>query len=188
MTSRPRHAQSGGITILVVLSLLVLMTTMAIGMSRNSLREIFIVGSSRQAAVVRHTADTGLEYTLLWMKQDRAASGAGAVALQGVRDKLVQDPALVGTPTAVSLSGASDVSLPAPSGQSRSFKLSIMRMGKVEPANSSPTVASDVSDTRLWDDLWVVQASGLSVVGSSTFQHDKEAWIKTAPQTTSGSN
>jgi hypothetical protein len=37
---RPRCSQSGGITILVALMLLVFLTIVAVGMSRNSFREV----------------------------------------------------------------------------------------------------------------------------------------------------
>lgn len=170
-----RATQSGGITILVVLSMLVLMTVIAVGMSRNSLREVFIVGSSQQAAVVRQTADTGLEYSIVWMKADKVPTDTGAIKFKEVQGLLVHNTESAGLSTPIAPVGATDMQMPAPTGQSRSFTLKMMRMGKVEP----DMVSGGVVDTRSWNDLWIVQSSGRTVLGATTFQHDKEVWVTT---------
>ena len=175
---RSHHSQSGGITILVVLSMLVLLTVMAVGMSRNSLREVFIVGSSRQSAVVRQAADTGLEYAIVWMQDGKTPTNAGAISFQAVRDNFTSHPENVGVSAPVPLSGAADVQLPAPAGQSRSFALKMLRVGKIQPDMTTSAVSSN-----LWNDVWVIQSSGTTVIGSTSFQHDKEVWRTTPDQT-----
>lgn len=172
-----RNTQAGGITILVVLSMLVLMTVIAVGMSRNSLREVFIVGSSRQSAVVRQAADSGLEFAILWADEKKDASTPGAQALKGMLTDLLSNGDYQGLSKKVDTTGMADTQLPAPSGQTREFALKVLRMGKISPNNTSQI------DERLFNDLWVVQASGKAVVGSATFQHDKELWMTTTART-----
>ncbi|HJV89958.1 MAG TPA: hypothetical protein VJ623_06610 [Holophagaceae bacterium] len=177
--SQPRfHSQSGGLTILVVLSMLVLMTVLAVGMSRNSLREIFIVGASRQSAVVRQAADSGLEYAILWADTRKTPSALGATNLQNTFSTLLSSRDNQGVSTAVATSGATDTVLPAPAGQTRSFSLKVLRLGKIQPVNTSGQL-----DERLFNDLWVIQSSGKVSVGATTFEHDKELWLTTTART-----
>ncbi len=70
-----RAQEHGGITIMVALMLLVLLTVTAMSMSKNSLREIMVTGTMRQAVEVKSQADTGLDWSLYWI-----ASGTGVPA------------------------------------------------------------------------------------------------------------
>lgn len=178
LKNRSRSTQTGGITILVVFSLLVLMTVVAVGMSRNSLREVFIVGSSRQSAIVRQTADSGLEFAILWADVEKTPpTNPGGIALQNTYTHLLSGTDLQGISTPVTASGATDMQLPAPAGQSRSFSLKVLRLGPIDPDNSQTL------DDRLKNVLWVVQSSGRSTVGTTTFQHDRELWMSTTART-----
>ena len=77
-----RSAERGGITILVALMLLVFLTITAIGMSRNAFREVVISGTTRQGAMVRNVADSGVEYGILWIEPPSLRPGATGPAAQ----------------------------------------------------------------------------------------------------------
>lgn len=170
-----RTSEQGGITILVVLSLLVLMTSAAISMSRNSLRELMIVGSSRQAANVRQAADAGLEFALLWINDKNNPSGGSSLDFQRKADSLAVNSEergsyfLIsgGTPT-------TDTTLQTTPDYTQAYTMKLLRVGKIDTNLSSPL------DPRTKNDLWVVHAAGLVKAGTTTFEHDKEMWVTTA--------
>ena len=53
-TAKGSSSQRGGITIIVTLMLLVLLTISAVAMSRNAFREVVISGTTRQGSMVRN--------------------------------------------------------------------------------------------------------------------------------------
>ncbi len=176
----PSHrSEAGGVTILVVLTLLALLTVAAMGMSRNSLREIMIVGSSRQAANVRQTADAGLEFAVLWSNPSNTPVGASSSDYQTQARLLLQNQELQGTYQSVS-GGAptTDTILYENADYRQAFNLQLLRLGKLPAAKTS------VPDERLFNDLWVVRSSGVVTAGTTTFQHDKEMWLSTPVQAT----
>ena len=138
----PRHpSQAGGVTILVSLLLLVLLTTAAVAMARNSLREIATSGFGRQGAMARNVADSGLEWSILWLDPDNGATtttGSSAAKLTALKAALAADPNLAGkawavgsgsptSPTAYSPGGtvASDLTLASASGVTQGFTLGL---------------------------------------------------------------
>lgn len=86
------HSQRGGITILVALSLLVILSVSAFGLARSSIREAAITGTVSQAAAVRGNADAGLDWAIQWMhpdnKQETALKTAGPVAFLQIKREI----------------------------------------------------------------------------------------------------
>ena len=193
LQSNEHPGQTGGITILATLMLLILLTIAAIGMSRNSFREVIISGSSRQASMARNAADSGVEFSILWMQSPATlqASTPSSIQLQALASTLLQgqtygiahnlDNSLYsGTNTATP---PADLQVPAGSGNG--FNLSLTAMGKMPVTNQSQTVGSSTAGftpaagnvSLTAPDIWALRADGVVTAGSITFSHSKEAWI-----------
>lgn len=198
---RGRSSQRGGITIIVALMLLVLLTIAAISMSRNSFREIVISGTTRQGAMVRNIADSGIEYGILWMQptslRQASATDTSAAQLQGLTTSLLTGQ-LYGLPyklNGAAYSGTNTSTPPAdlqvPAGSGNGFNLALTAMGKMPMTNQSQTAGSSSSGftpasgniALAAPDLWAIRSDGVYVAGGAmTFTHSKEAWISSPPR------
>lgn len=69
-----RHSQTGGITILVALVLLSIMTVAAMSMSQNTLRELAITGNESTGRKAAESADSALDWVLIWSNPNAASS------------------------------------------------------------------------------------------------------------------
>lgn len=195
-------SQRGGITIIVALMLLVLLTIAAVSMSRNSFREIVLSGTTRQGSVVRNIADSGIEYSILWMqptslRQANSTTDPSAAKLQSLATALVAGQ-LYGTPYKLDQSAytgtntstpPADLQVPASSGNG--FNLALTAMGKMPMTNQSQTAGSASSGftpasgniALAAPDLWAIRSDGVySTGGLLTFTHSKEAWISSPPR------
>jgi Tfp pilus assembly protein PilX len=187
-----RDNQTGGITILVSLMLLVLLTVTAVAMSRNSLREIFISGTLRQGAEARNVADNGLEWSIYWMSPlDAGPKAPVDIAAKDFLDPvkaIALDPTMSGQiqeidPSGVMIRTDSD-------GAKRTYSLAFTNMGKLRPdktGGAPSTGGSDVSTavaSVTWPDLWSIRSTGIVSYGVTgmDFQHTREAWIKCPPK------
>ena len=187
----------GGITILATLILLVLLTIAAMGMSRNSFREVIISGSSRQASMARNAADSGVEFSILWMKppSELQATGTSSAQLQALAGDLVKQKQLAGLPHNLDGSaylGTNSSTPPAdlqvPPGSGNGFNLSLTNMGKLAATDySQSTGSTNTGFIRAIGiggqgapDLWALRADGVVTAGTMTFTQSKEAWISTA--------
>ena len=65
-TRTPHHPESGGLTILMALVMLVVVTVAAFGLSRSSLREVLITGNESTGRKAFEMADSGLDYVISW--------------------------------------------------------------------------------------------------------------------------
>ncbi len=177
-------AERGGITILVVLSLLVLLTIASLAMSKNAIRQGITAGTIRQAAQAQNMADAGIEWTVFWVAPDfsgnRAAPTGGALALQTARDTLQANAnfGFAGSPISTA-----DMTVSSAGGITQSFDVAVTLMGQVTPPGGSPnpsrSSASALSATAL--NLWGVRTNGyLAYSGGPTFIHRREAWFTTA--------
>lgn len=174
------HPEAGGITIVVTLMLLVLLTVAAVAMSKNALREMIVSGTSRQGAEVRGLADSGLEYSIFWMIQERenrptvsATATTGYPGLINLMDKLRDQPELGGIYNLVGTSA--DMKVTPSTGKTGTFDLWMLQMGKL------PIVLTSQIDERLLPDLWAIRSNGvLDYGGSSQFQHSREMWVSTS--------
>ncbi len=193
-----RHSQFGGITILVALSLLVLLTIAAVSMSRNSFREIVISGTSRQGAMARNSADSGIEWSLYWMDlaNTPSASGTGTL-LATLKTKLLRNDSLAGQPydvisqnlyTAPSTALQGDQTFSTVPGTTQAFSIALTRMGKLPITDMSQGVTQGTFSpaqggiANQAPDLWAFRSDGQVKVSSVTFNHSKEAWITTPVQ------
>jgi hypothetical protein len=192
--------QAGGITIIVTLMLLVLLTVGAVGMSKNAIRELAISGTSRQGAMARNVADSGIEWAVYWFDSKNSPSATGtALGFKNLKLKLEQDQTLAGVPydpitqglypTSVLPTPASDMRLGAVADTTQGFTIALTRMGKLPIANMSQGTGpgsfspAQGRDSVQAPDLWALRADSQITVGSgllaTKFFHSKEAWIST---------
>lgn len=181
------QAQSGGITILVTLFLLVLLTISAFAMSKNSLREVIISGTTRQAADVRNMADTGLEWSMYWMADDwtntrpTPALGTAAEALRSLKSTTDPDPTKTGLPQ--DLPVTAEMTLSSTPEATRSYDLSLTTMGEIE-LQGTKTDATKTLDTfnPATLRLWSVRSNARTAYASGqTYLHSREAWFTLLP-------
>ena len=93
-----RHAESGGLTILMALGMLVVVTVAALGLSRSSLREALITGNESTGRKAFEMADSGLDYVISWGSPYANTAGTPtAAALQTNMGNLLN---AIDTPTA----------------------------------------------------------------------------------------
>lgn len=198
-----QDAQAGGITIIVALMLLVLITVAAMGMSKNAIRELAISGTSRQGSMARNVADSGIEWSVYWMDQTNASSATGtALGMRNLKAKLTQDPTLAGRaydPTTLALYNTSvlstppaDTTLGSLSGTTQGFTLGLTRMGKLPITDMSQGVGQGTyapaqgAVALQAPDLWALRSDSQITTGTTpfttTFFHAKEAWVSTPAQ------
>jgi hypothetical protein len=187
--SRSNHSfqnpERGGITILVVLSLLVLLTVASVAMSKNAIREVMIAGTARQGAEARSVADSGLEWSILWLDDADPAGGrptpdSQAQALKDLAAKISDNPALYGHAqplgSTVQVSSNADVT--------KSFDLALMYMGTVSTPGSSTSPQDSpgaIPVTNLA--AWSVRSTGqLAYTSGPTFVHTREVWCTALPK------
>ena len=203
---RRRQSQAGGITILVALMLLVFLSLICAGMTRNSFREILTSGTTRQAAMARSVADSGIEWTMFWIYPGNVPDTTNASAQlfagpAGLVNTLLAQPQLAGQYVQLSnFNAAAPVLYTGPGNQAmpadltvsnpaanvtEGFTLSLMYMGQLSVAGTSQgTTAgsyrpSAPSSGNPAPDLWAVRSDGQVTLNGVTFQQSKEAWIST---------
>lgn len=194
--------ETGGITILVALMLLVLLTIAAVGMSRNSFREIVTTGFVRQGAMARNTADSGVEWAIHWIDLENGKVATGvAQQFTAVKAGLLQDPLLAGkakditstSPAAPSdyVPGSSllpELTMAGPAGVTQGFTVGLTLMGKLPIANMSQGIGGGAftpaagGPLNQAPDLWAVRSDAQVIQGPTTFIHAKEVWISTPVQ------
>jgi hypothetical protein len=189
--------QTGGITMIVALMLLVLLTVASVAMSRNSLREIVTSGFSRQGAMARNVADSGIEWSIHWFDLENGKLASNAAAnLVHEKAVLLMDDTLSGI-AKDSVTGANyvpggslqtDMSIPGPTGVTQGFTLGLTRMGKLPITGTSqgagPSAYTPASGGPLKQapDLWAIRSDAQVQQGSVTFVHAKEVWLSTPVQ------
>ena len=205
-TARPlRDPQAGGITIIVTLMLLVLLTVAAIGMSKNSLREIAISGTTRQGSMARNIADSGIEWSTFWLYPANAVAASGtAQNLSNLANTLLLNPSMAGKPynpntgglylSSVLPSPAADTSLPPVNGTTQGFTVALTQMGKLPITGTSQgtgqgSFAPATGSIPLQaPDLWAIRSDSQVTTGvapfAMTFFHSKEGWVSSAARTT----
>jgi hypothetical protein len=205
MDTKCGDGQEGGVTILVALSLLALLTVAALGMSKNSFGEIRASGFSRQGAMARNVADSGIHWSLYWMGVADSADEA-AQKLISVRDTLEKDNGASGKLLGLNAKeyapggplAANGILLPRPSSlpefragseadYEQGFTIGLMRMGKLPVTNMSQGAGAGAFAPAAGGaapqapDLWAVRSDAQVRPGRAgvTFTHAKEAWIST---------
>ncbi|WP_005037356.1 hypothetical protein [Holophaga foetida] len=202
---RSREFQRGGVTILVTLMLLVLLTIAAIGMAKNSFREVVASGTGRQGAMAKNVADSGVEWSIFWMDYNNSASASGSASnLVAMKAALLEDSTLSGkawdvmsgtptAPTSYTPGSTTAVTLPSLTSSSgtvhtQSFSIGVTRMGKLPVADTSQGVGSGAytpstgSEAKQAPDLWAIRSDSQVGVAGVNFTHSKEVWISTPVQ------
>ncbi len=195
--------QAGGITILVTLMLLVLITVGALGMSKNALRELAISGTSRQGSMARNAADSGIEWAVYWVNQYNSPTAAGtALQMNNLKVMLSQNPAKAGVaydPTTMAPytigtlpTPSADTTLGSVPGTTQGFTVALTRMGKLPITNMSQGVSQGSFTPAAGavplqaPDLWAFRSDSQVKVGTGplamTFYQAKEAWVSTPAQ------
>jgi Tfp pilus assembly protein PilX len=201
-----RSSETGGITIVVALMLLVLLTIAAVAMSRNSLRDIVTSGFTRQGAMARNVADSGIEWANYWIDLDNSTTAAGtALQMTNLKAGLLLDPTLSGVAKDVataSLTGPelapaayhpgttlqADLTLPSPAGVTQGFTLGLTHMGKLpitmmsQGSGTNAFTPAAGTENKNAPDLWAVRSDAQVSQGGMTFIHAKEVWISTPVQ------
>jgi len=203
--SRSERSQAGGVTIMVALMLLVFITLTAVGMSRNSFREVVIAGTSRQGTMARNVADSGIEWSIYWMDFTNSASATGpALKLNQLKVALLQNSPLSGqpwdvmsanaasptryTPGATKTESLPTVLTPTGTTTTQEFTAGLIRMGKLPIADISQGIGSGAytpsvgKESQAAPDLWAVRTDAQVRVGGVTFIHAKELWVSTPVQ------
>lgn len=195
-----RDPQAGGITILVTLMLLVLVTVGALGMSKNALRELAISGTTRQGSMARNVADSGVEWSVYWLDPTNAVNAAGtALQLNQLKTLLKQNETMAGIAydpttqapynTSALPSPAADTTLGALAGTTQGFTVALTAMGKLPVTNMSQGVSQGSFSpatgaiSMVAPDLWALRTDSQIQIGTGpfamTFFHAKEAWVST---------
>ena len=201
MSSSPRkfRTQSGGVTILVALMLLVFITIGAVGMSRNALREIITSGTTRQGAMARSVADSGIEWGILCIDANHNTSSAGSSQSLQTSAHTLAAGLIYGIPydvtTQIPITSLPNAATPpedlqVPLGSGNGYNIALTYMGKMPMRYQSATAGtpgvgytpSAGSLALTAPDLWAIRSDAQVNAGSVAFQHSKEAWISYPPQ------
>lgn len=206
LASSWQRTQRGGMTILVSLMLLMLLTVAAVAMGRNSLREIATTGFSRQGAMARNVADSGLEWSIHWLDLANGAlapDGSAAAKLSLLKATLLMDPTKAGmawnvqstdstnpsayTPSALSPPLAA-VTLTTAGSITQASSLGLTFMGKLPVVGMSQGAGTGAFTPAAGGaalqapNLWAVRADAQVTQGAVTFTHAKELWVSTPVQ------
>jgi Tfp pilus assembly protein PilX len=186
---------------IVALMLLVLLTVGALGMSKNAMRELAISGTTRQGAMARNVADSGIEWAVYWIDNKNSPSASGtALGFRNLKSMLGDQDTLAGraySPIDQALypttrpDPPADLKFGTVSGTTQGFTVALTRMGKLPITNMSqgtgPASFSPAQGiiTKAAPDLWALRSDGQITVGSgllaTRYFHSKEAWISTPP-------
>lgn len=94
-----RQSEQGGITILVALILLSVMTVAALGMSQTTLRELAITGNESTGRKAAEAADSALDWVLIWSNPNAATSiTASTDPVTGANTSTITTSTLTGAP------------------------------------------------------------------------------------------
>jgi hypothetical protein len=179
MSPSMRRNETGGITIMVALMLLVLLTVTAFSMSRNSMRELIVTGTLRQAADARNNADTGCEWALYWVGPSTTrplpVAGTGAEQMVNQSAQLQGNTLNQGDWITINGDGYADMKDPSFLHGTRKFDLDVMYMGKIDIDPFSQTEIKAASQVQ--PDLFSIRTtSTTSYTGGPTFVHKREVW------------
>ena len=184
---------------MVTLSLLVLLTIAAISMSKKSFKEIRTSGFRRQGAMARNVADSGIEWSIYWIKFNDPGTAAEDAAKHFItlKNSLIEDSLLSGIAKDIFTQGnykpgySSDgVGVYYPKDIEQKYELEftigLTRMGKMPIVNMSQGQGSGAftpaagGDSPQAPDLWAIRSDARVKRASATFTHAKEAWVSTA--------
>jgi Tfp pilus assembly protein PilX len=185
-----QSSETGAITILVALMLLVLLTLAAVGMSRNSFREVVNSAFGRQGAMASSLADSGLEWSVYWITGSNGTGASGdALNLVTLETTLAANSSLAGvsrsvtdptgattyTPGGALTSGMTSPTTADPTSVAQGYTLGLTYMGQVTPPNTSHTSVPSNDSTS--DNLYAIRSDAQVQQNNVIFTHAKEAWV-----------
>ena len=193
--------QAGATTIILALILLALLSVGVMGLSRNSLRELIISGSSRQGAMARNVADSGIEWAIYWLDPANSLQASdSALELRNLKSLLNADNTLMGQPYDPHTLAPSAASRPSPppdqtintaAGFTQGYTLALTRMGSLDPADTGQGIGPGAfapasgKPSTLTPQIWALRSDSQIQVGAGLFAtkyfHSKEAWISIPP-------
>ena len=194
MSTRPSfetpNSQAGGISILVALMLLVLLTIATLGMNRNAMRDIVSTGFVRQGAAATSTANSGVEWALYWMATTNSAGAtASAKAMLATQTMLLVTPTLWGQPRDIITGGAyvtggtlqPDLQWNNGTGV-QGYTVGVTYMGHLAPSDTSQSVGSTgyapaTGTNNQGDNFWAIRSDAKVNQGQVSFTQAQEAWI-----------
>ena len=195
-----RSTEKGGVTILVALMMLVFLTLVATGLSRNSFREVILSGTARQGSMARNASDSGVEWSIFWLDDFNSPSATlAALQLSQLKAWLLADSTKAGIPynplSGPNFSVYNIASPPAPptdltftvpmAGATEGVSVALTCMGKMTTTDSSQGVGQGAfapaaqSQPTSAPNIWAVRSDAQLKLGGTTFIHSKEAWITT---------
>jgi Tfp pilus assembly protein PilX len=184
------HGQSGAITILVCLMLLVLLTISALGLSRNSLRSTIASGTLREVHQTENAADAGLEWSVYWMGQDtnnppkRPVPASGALAIQN-QMLAMQAAANFGSPgTTLTAAAYPEFQVGTTASATISYDVTLNLMGQTQPfyQGQSAGASSPTAPSATTLNLWSVTVDGyVTYANGTSFAHRRQVWVTLPP-------
>lgn len=184
--ARPR--ERGGVTILLALILLIVMGAAALGLNRNTLRELAMVGNLVQGEKAGAVADAGLDWVIIWgqgawMKEPDFAS-AHATGNQAALVATLKTAVRTGQTTPWTLAADATMTMAGKSGTTttaQSFDLSIQPLGALTgqgtAASSNNNEASGNTDPNsgfLRSTQWLITSVGKANNNGVVFQASRE--------------
>jgi hypothetical protein len=176
---KQRSSEQGAITILVVLLLLVLLTVLSVGMSQNSLREVMVTGTQRQAIEVRNVADNGLEWSIYWLNPAARAgvsSGPGS-DFSTIISSIMADTSMLGQEQ--TLAGTASPMVQTSGALTNTYSVTVARFLDHMDMPFTSTVAGVKPISPI---LWRISSTGTVSNGTISFDHTRESWVLAPPQ------
>lgn len=186
-----RTGETGGITILVALIMLSVVTVSAFSMGRSSLRDLMMTGNDSTGRKAFETADSGLDYAITWMGYDPTYPAAPTATSKYLVDIFqskgignTDDPnnkfsnfvngqltfTLTGDSIGGDLTPGITGQLQTTSEVTPSIDLTVTWLGKVNP---NPVGRTDNAQ------YWLIRSTGRANVGTSySFNSVREALVK----------
>lgn len=162
-----RDAERGGITIVVALVLIVLMSLAAFSMSRNAIRQLASSGSILQGGKATEAADAGLDWFIVWSGDDNqsiaqsAATTSANWKLQQIMGDLTLYPAAYPDPSGW-YQHLSDDGLLASTDSTRTWDMA----AAITSTESQATTSDTVMDNTTTDALQNKNSTGNPVIQS----------------------
>lgn len=176
---KPRNHETGGVTILVALALLGMLTVGAFGLSRGTLRELMVLGAQRQGGQAQESAESALGWSLSALEAPAQDPDPGRMALHQAVQALADGMPDLGHEVWIPAAGSMVSRLPG--GEQALFQVGLTPMGRMAPPLSSvlpeglvPGREQGLSGVMVWR----IQAKSEVRVGSGMgFRGGSEAWV-----------
>ena len=177
-TSHGQSRERGGITILVVLMLLILLTISALGLSRNSIRSAIATGTMGMAHQAANTSDAGAEFAIYWLCPDpnapslRAAPSGGALAFTQAKQLLEAE----GPGNSSGYFTSTDFTTGTANGTTQSYDLNLSLLSKTTPILTS----GNLKEINIY--TWSIVSEGnVAMANGPTVTRRREVWVRLPP-------